>query len=99
MNRDNSPGHLSMPDTPPLMRECLDSIPDPVVSRGLTLFNCLMSGLTEFSLKIPSLLEFNELVRANEISARTPNHNACFVLKFGYSGLAGILLQSVHPHR
>ena len=31
--------------TPRVMRECLDSIPDPVVSRDLTLFNCLMSGL------------------------------------------------------
>ena len=35
MKRDNSPGHLSMPDTPRVVRECLDSIPDPVVSRGL----------------------------------------------------------------
>ena len=80
-----------MPDTPPVMRECLDSIPDPVVSRGLTLFNCLMSGLAVFRLKIPSPLEFDELVHVNEISARTRNHNACSVPKFRYSGLTDIL--------
>ena len=80
-----------MSDTPLVMREYLDSTPDPVVSRDLTLFNCLMSGLAVFNLKILSLLEFDELVRANEISARTRNHNAYFVPKFQYSGLAGIL--------
>ena len=56
-----------------VMRDCLDSIPEPVVSRGITLFNNLMSGLTVFILNIPSLLEFDELVRANEICARTRN--------------------------
>ena len=65
-----------MPDTPRVVRECLDSIPDPEVSRGLTLFNCLMSGLAVFRLKIPSLLEFDELVRVNESSAQTRNHPA-----------------------
>ena len=70
------------------MRECLDSIPDPVVSRSLTLFNDLMSGLAVFSLKIPLPLEFDELVHVNESSVRTRNHNACSDPKFRYSGLA-----------
>ena len=90
MKRDNSPGHLSMSDTPRVVRECLDSIPDLEVSRGLTLFNCLMSGLAVFRLKIPSLLEFDELVRVNESSVQTRNHNACSAPKFRYSGLADV---------
>ena len=57
-----------------VIRDCLDSIPDPVVSRGITLFNNLMSGITVFILNIPSLLEFDELVCANEICARTRNN-------------------------
>ena len=55
------------------MRDCLDSVPDPVVSRDITLFNNLMFGLTVFILNIPSLLEIDELVRANEICARARN--------------------------
>ena len=69
-----------------MMRKCLDSISDSVVSRGLTLFNCLMSGLAVFRLKNPSPLEFDELVHVNERSARTRNHSACSVFKIRYSG-------------
>ena len=76
--------------TPRVMRECLDNIPEPAVSRNLTLLNCLMSGLAVFRLKISSPLEFDELVRVNESAARTRNHNACFVSKFRYSGLADL---------
>ena len=90
MKRDNSPGHLSMPDMPRVIRECLDRIPDPVGSRGLALFNCLMSGLVVLRLKIPSLLEFDGFVRVNESSVQTRNHNACSAPKFRYSGLAGV---------
>ena len=43
-----------MPGTHLVMRECLYSIPVPVVSRGLTLFNCMMSEISVFSLKILS---------------------------------------------
>ena len=60
-----------MPDTPRVNRECLDNISGLVVFRCLTLLICLTSGLAVFRLKMPSLLEFDELVRANEISART----------------------------
>ena len=80
-----------MPGTPRVMRKCFYSIPDSVVFRGLALFNCLMSGLAVFRLKILSPLEFDELVHVNESSARTRNHNACSVPKFRYSRLADIL--------
>ena len=49
-----------------------------------------MSGLAVFRLKIPSLLEFDELVRVNESSVQTRNHNACSAPKFRYSGLADV---------
>ena len=80
-----------MPETPIVVRECASDIPDPVVFRGHTLFNCLTSGLTVFCLKIQSLAEFDELVCENEISARIRNRNAFSVPKIRYSGLADIL--------
>ena len=36
MKRDTSSKHLSMPETICVVRECLDSIPQPVVARGAT---------------------------------------------------------------
>ena len=59
---------------PGLLREArasFDTLDDPVRSRGLSLAECLMSGLAVFGLKYPSLLQFDrdartdELVRAN----------------------------------
>ena len=59
MSRDSFRRHLSMPGMLRAVRECLHRVPDPVQSRGITLSDCLMSGLAVFSLKIPSLLQFD----------------------------------------
>ena len=58
---------------PGLLQEVCQSfqrIKDPTASRGLTLVDCLMSGLAIFGLKYPSLLQFDEgrgdaVVRSN----------------------------------
>lgn len=58
---------------PALLREvrhCMAALPDPVASRGITLADCLMSGLAVFGLKYPSLLQFDRnhgepLIREN----------------------------------
>lgn len=52
------------------VRRCVESIPDPVASRGITQADCLMSGLAIFGLKYPSLLQFDQnqnepLIQAN----------------------------------
>jgi len=51
-------------------RRCFDELPDGVASRGITLSDCLMSGLAVFGLKYPSLLQFDQhnneaLIQAN----------------------------------
>lgn len=51
-------------------RRCFDELPDEVASRGITLSDCLMSGLAVFGLKYPSLLQFDQhndeaLIQAN----------------------------------
>ena len=38
------------------MRECFDRVPDLIVSRGITLSDCLMAGLAMFSLNPSSAL-------------------------------------------
>ena len=51
MKRDTFSKHLSMPESICVVRECLDSIPQPAVSQGATQSDCLLSGLAVFSLK------------------------------------------------
>ena len=41
-------------------RRCFDELPDGVASRGITLSDCLMSGLAVFGLNYPSLLQFDQ---------------------------------------
>ncbi len=62
---------LSAPGLLSAVRHCFDSIKDTKASRALPLVDCLMSGVAVFSLKYPSLLQFDqpqdkeELVRKN----------------------------------
>ncbi len=63
MSRDSFRRHLSMPGMPAAVRERFDRIADPTVTRGISLSDCLMSGLAVFSLKIPSLPQSGTQVR------------------------------------
>ena len=74
-----------------LRQYCLDSIPRPVVARGATWSDCLLSGLSVFSLKIPSWRKFDELFRLNERTVRARNYNAQSAPEFRFSGLVGLL--------
>ena len=91
MKRDTFSKHLSMPETICVVRKCLDSIPQPAVSRDATWSDCLLSGLAVFSLKILSWLKFDELFRLNERTVRARNYNAQSVPEFRFSGLVGLL--------
>ena len=54
---------LSMPGMLAEIRRCFERVEDPVASRGVTLTDCLMSGLAVFALKYPSLLQFERDAR------------------------------------
>ena len=43
------------------MRECFDRVPDLIISRGITLSDCLMAGLAMFSLKIENTVQAKNL--------------------------------------
>ena len=79
MTQNSFRKHLSMPGMLSEVRECFDSIPDSVVSRGITQSGCLMTGLGVFSLKMTSLLSFEEKIRSDE--SREPAEN--FMSLFG----------------
>ena len=49
---------LSAPGLLRELRSCFDRIEDNITHRGLTLTDCLMSGLAVFGLKYASLLRF-----------------------------------------
>ena len=63
------------------MRKCIDRVPDPITPRGITLSDCLMTGLAVFSLKIPSLPKFEELGRLNKSSTVANNLKSMFGVK------------------
>src|SRR4051812_39570878 len=53
--------HVSMPSLLERSRKQFSKVPDEVNSRSrISLVDCLMSGLAIFSLKFPSLLQFEE---------------------------------------
>ena len=56
---------LSMPGLLAQMRRCFEGVEDEVAGRGLSLADCLMSGLAIFSLKYPSLLQFEQDARGS----------------------------------
>lgn len=51
---------LSAPELLKCVCHCFEQINDPKASRGVTLSDCLMSGLALFGLKYPSLLQFDQ---------------------------------------
>ena len=62
--------HLSAPDLIKEVRACFERIEDNGNGKAFFLSDCLMSGFAVFSLKYPSLLQFDQgredgLVRAN----------------------------------
>lgn len=65
--------HLSMPGMLRAMRGRFDAIDDPIRSRGISLSDCLMSGLAVFSMKMPSLLKFDVMVRSGEDPVQARN--------------------------
>ena len=77
---------LSMPGMVAEMRRCFERvrcfeqrIEDGVSSRGVSLSDCLMSGLAIFALKYPSLLRFDRDARGlGEPSAREGNLRSLF---------------------
>ena len=71
---------LSMPGMVAEMRRCFEQrIEDGVSSRGVSLPDCLMSGLAIFALKYPSLLQFDRDARGlGEPSAREGNLRSLF---------------------
>ncbi len=58
--------HLSMPGLLSSVRKTFASIPDTVRYREYSLSDCLMSGLALFTLKYPSLLQFDTQTRSEE---------------------------------
>ena len=78
MTQNSFRKHLSMPGMLSEVRKCLDNVPDLVVSRGLTLSDCLMTGLAMFSLKMTSMLSFDEKIRLDESSVPAQNFKSLF---------------------
>ena len=56
MSKDSFRKDLSMPGLLREMRECFDRVPDLIVSRGITLSDCLMAGHAIFCLNQSSAL-------------------------------------------
>ena len=67
-----------MPGMLPEMRKCFDRVPDPIRSRDFSLSDCLMSGLAVFSLKFPSLLQFDLKMRGGEDPVQAHNLRTLF---------------------
>ena len=79
MSKDSFRKDLSMPGLLREMRECFDRVPDLIISRGITLSDCLMTGLAIFCLKIPSMLKYEQqLVRLDESTVQAKNLKSLF---------------------
>ena len=77
---------LSMPGLLAQMRRCFEGVEDEVAGRGLSLADCLMSGLAIFSLKYPSLLQFEQgRPGCGGVGARAAAGRTCAVCS-GWSG-------------
>ena len=63
------------------VRKGFDDVPDLIASRGITLSDCLMSGLAMFCLKKRSLLQFEKSVRLNKSPARASDLKSLFGVK------------------
>ncbi len=78
MSRKSFRRHLSMPGMLAAMRAFFDRVPDPLRTRGISLSDCLMSGLAVFSFKMPSLLQFDTRVRGGEDPVQARNLRTLF---------------------
>ena len=78
MTQNSFRKHLSKPGMLSEVRKCFDNVPDLVASRGLTLSDCLMTGLAVFSLKMTSMLSFDEKIRLDESSVPAQNFKSLF---------------------
>ena len=78
MTQNSFRKYLSMPGMLSEVRECFDSIPDLVVSRGITLSGCLMTALGVFSLKMTSPLSFEEKIRLDKNPEPAENFKSLF---------------------
>ena len=68
--------YLSMPGMLDIVRKCFDRIPDPVISRGITLSDCLMTGVS-VNLKMTSMRK--SIIRLDESSVPAKNSGRCLV--------------------
>ena len=78
MTQNSFRKHLSMPGMLSEVRKCFDNVPDLVVSRGITQSDCLMTGLAVFSLKMTSMLSFDQKIRLDESSVPAKNFRSLF---------------------
>ena len=78
MTQNSFRKHLSMPGMLSEVRKCFDNVPDLVVSRGITQSDCLMTELAVFSLKMTSMLSFDEKIRLDESSVPAQNFRSLF---------------------
>ena len=78
MTQNSFRKHLSMPGMLSEVRKCFDNVPDLVVSRGITQSDCLMTGLAVFSLKMTSMLSFDQKIRLDESSVPAQNFRSLF---------------------
>ena len=67
---------LSTPRLLAQMRCCFEAVEDEVAGRGLSLADCLMSGLAIFALKYPSKLQFEQDARKTDLDGRPMGHQA-----------------------
>ena len=77
MTQNSFRKHLSMPGMLSEVRKCFDNVPDLVVSR-ITQSDCLMTGLAVFSLKMTSMLSFDQKIRLDESSVPAQNFRSLF---------------------
>ncbi len=73
MSRNSIRRHLSMPGMLRVVRYSFERLPGPLDTRGIAHPDCLMSGLAEFSLKMPSLPRFDRQVRRGEDPVQARN--------------------------
>ena len=69
---------LSIPGMLDAVHQQFSTITDTVVNRGISLSDCLMSGLAVFVLKFPSLLQFDQALRDGEEPVRALNLRTLF---------------------
>lgn len=70
--------HLSMPGLLAVVRTEFDTVSEAVIPRGISLTDCLTCALAVFSLKFPSLLQFDTAMRNPEETTEARNLKSLF---------------------